>query len=284
VECQRELDLAGKVAIVTGASRGIGKAVALALAGRGVDVVVAARTVNPRQKLPGTIGETVAEIEALGVKSLAVAADLAKEEDLHHLVDSAIDRFGGVDILINNAAVTMGFSWSTPFVEMPRQDWLYHYAVNLHAPFTLMQRVVPSMEERGGGRILNVTTGSAECMRQPEEPPPLDAQGDFSIASPAYFSSKRGLDRLSNVIAPQLARKNVYVISVMPGLVFTELVDLRMREEGLDGSVAVPMAVPARMLVYFAACANPTEYMGRIFWAERELAELGIELDDSQPV
>ena len=88
MERQRELDLAGKVAIVTGASRGIGKAVALALARRGVDVVVAARTVNPREKLPGTIGETVAEIEALGVKALAVATDLAKEEDLDNLVDS----------------------------------------------------------------------------------------------------------------------------------------------------------------------------------------------------
>ena len=164
-ERQIEQDLSGKVAIVTGASRGIGRRAALALARRGANVAIAARTVHKGGELAGTIGGAVAEIEALGAEAIAVATDLSQEEDLQRLVRSAVDRFGGVDILINNAAVTIGHSWAVPIEEMPRADWLYHFAVNLHAPFTLVQLVVPIMEERGGGRILNVTTGSGEVFR-----------------------------------------------------------------------------------------------------------------------
>src|SRR5579871_1135115 len=100
---QRELDLAGKVVIITGASRGVGKQAALDFARRGAKVVLAARTVKADDKLPGTIGETLSQIEALGGQAIAVATDLAEEDDLKHLVDAAVERFGGVDILINNA-------------------------------------------------------------------------------------------------------------------------------------------------------------------------------------
>ena len=176
MERQHEASLAGKVAIVTGSSRGIGKRAALALARRGARLVVTARTVEASgSELPGTIGETVKEIGAAGGEAVAVAADLSNEEDLEHIVGTAIDRFGGVDILVNNAAVTVGYNWSTPLLEMPRADWLHHFAVNLHAPFTLVQRCVPSMEARGGGRIINVTTGSAEAHRLVEEPNPVSS-------------------------------------------------------------------------------------------------------------
>nr|WP_241832044.1 SDR family oxidoreductase [Parafrankia soli] len=155
--------------------------------------------------------------------------DLASEADLQHLVDAAVERFGGVDVLINNAAAT---------------------------------------------------TGSGEVFRQPEELPKLENIGEFSLAVPGYYSSKRALDRLGNVLAPELARKGIAVIGMHPGLVATELVAIRVKEAGLDDSVAVPMDVPARMLAYFASCAEPMEYTGRLFWAERELKELGIDLDD----
>nr|WP_238435162.1 MULTISPECIES: SDR family NAD(P)-dependent oxidoreductase [unclassified Frankia] len=117
----------------------------------------------------------------------------------------------------------------------------------------------------------------------PEELPQLDSIGEFSLAVPGYFSSKRALDRLGNVLAPELARKKIAVIGLHPGLVATELVAIRVKEAGLDDTVAVPMAVPARMLAYFASCADPMEYTGRLFWAEHELAEFGIDLND-QPV
>ncbi|GAB7554957.1 hypothetical protein NRB_44710 [Novosphingobium sp. 11B] len=157
--------------------------------------------------------------------------------------------------------------------------WLYQFDVNVHAPFTLIQLVVPIMEKRGGGRIINLSTGSGEVFRMPEEPRKLDAVGEFSLAVPGYYSSKRALDRLGNCLAPELAQKNIFIIGLHPGLVATELVAIRVREAGLDDSVAVSMTVPARMIVYFSACENPAEYTGRLFWAERELADMAIPLD-----
>jgi NAD(P)-dependent dehydrogenase (short-subunit alcohol dehydrogenase family) len=295
---QKEADLSGKVAIVTGSSRGIGKRTALALARRGARLVVTARTVEAsHNELPGTIGQTVAEIESLGTEAIAVAADLSNTGDLGRVVGSAIDRFGGVDILVNNAAVTVGYNWSAPLLEMPREDWLHHFAVNLHAPFTLTQLVVPSMESRGGGRILNVTTGSAEAHRLVEEPHPAGSvryyHGDDTggipapgasmnipaLWSPAYFASKRALDRFSNVVAPQLVAKNVFIMSVMPGWVATESSEANTELGDRQDAKMVSMDVPARILAYFAACEDPLEYTGRVFFAERELAALGLETD-----
>jgi NAD(P)-dependent dehydrogenase (short-subunit alcohol dehydrogenase family) len=281
---QQELDLTGKVVIITGASRGIGKEAAQAFARRGANLVLAARTVEPDAALPGTLGETLARIEQMGASAIAVPTDLASEADLRRLVSAAVDRFGGVDVLVNNAAATAGGFWSQGFLELSREDWLYQFDVNVHAPFTLMQLVTPIMERRGGGRILNVTTGSGEVFRLPEEPRKLERVGDFSLNVPGYYASKRALDRLGNAVAPELASKGIYVIGLMPGLVATEIVTLRVREEGLDDSVAVPMEVPARVLAYFASCADPLEYTGRVFWAERELKELGLELDRQPPI
>lgn len=279
MERQNESDLTGKVAIITGASRGVGKQAALDFARRGVDVVLAARTVEVDSALPGTLGETLAQIEELGGQAIAVATDLASEDDLKALVQAAVDRFGGVDILINNAAATNGPIWQTRFLDLSREDWLYQFDVNVHAPFTLIQLVVPIMEARGGGRIVNLSTGSGEVFRLPEEPRKLDAVGGFSLAVPGYYSSKRALDRLGNCLAPELAQKNIAIIGMHPGLVATELVAIRVKEAGLDDSVAVSMKVPARMLVYFSACEAPMDYTGRLFWAEREMAEMGITLD-----
>jgi NAD(P)-dependent dehydrogenase (short-subunit alcohol dehydrogenase family) len=299
VERQNEARLVGRVAIVTGSSRGIGKRTALALARRGARLVVTARTVEESGRdLPGTIGQTVKEIESLGGEAVAVAADLSDVHDLEQIVGTAIDRFGGVDILVNNAAVTVGYHWAAPLLEMPRADWLHHFAVNLHAPFTLMQLAIPSMEARGGGRIINVTTGSAEAHRLLEEPHPAsdvryysgDDRGGIpapgasmnipALWSPAYFASKRALDRLANVVAPQLVAKNVFIMSVMPGWVATESSEANHELGDRQDAKMISMDVPARVLAYFAACEDPLEYTGRVYLAERELAALGLTTDD----
>jgi NAD(P)-dependent dehydrogenase (short-subunit alcohol dehydrogenase family) len=242
-------------------------------------VVLAARTVTTTSQVPGSLDDTLKQIESMGAEALAIPTDLASEDDLNRLVAAAADQFGGVDVLINNAAATAGEIWSKRFLELSREDWLYQFAVNVHAPFTLMQRVVPLMTERGGGRIINLSTGSGEVFRLPEEPQKLQSVGSFSLEVPGYYASKRALDRLGNAVAPELARKNIAVIGMHPGLVATELVAIRVKDAGLDDSVAVPVTVPSRMLVYFARCESPMEYTGRLFWAEREMADMGIALD-----
>jgi NAD(P)-dependent dehydrogenase (short-subunit alcohol dehydrogenase family) len=280
---QNEVDLAGKVAIVTGASRGVGRLAALNFARRGAKVVLAARTVDPDPALPGTLGETIAEIEALGGEAIAVQTDLAKQEDLRKLVDASVERFGGVDILVNNAASTVGSVWQKKFLDLTFDEWTNDFDINLHAPFTLMQLVTPIMAERGGGRIVNVTTGSGEVFRQPEEHVTASEIVGRNLVVPSYFASKRALDRLANVIAPELRKLGVYVIGMHPGWVNTEIVSKRLEGQGFDpkdGDLRpVPTGVPARMIVYFASCENPEEYTGRLFWAEREMANLAIPMD-----
>ena len=284
MERQREQDISGKIAIMTGASRGVGKAAALALARRGAKVVLAARTVDPHPDptLPGTLGETLHQIEQAGGEAIAVATDLAKVEDLRNLVDKAVERFGGVDILINNAAATVGDYWNDTFLELSREDWLYQFDVNVHAPFTLMQLTIPIMIGRGGGRIINITTGSAEVFRLPEETRHKNL-GKKNLEVPGYFCPKRSLDRLGSIVADSMEARNVHIIGLMPGWVATEIVQARLeREVGALDTIEhrpIGMDVPARMIAYFAACENPGEYTGRLFFAERELADMGIEVD-----
>ena len=153
-------DLDGRVAIVTGASRGIGRQIALELSRRGMTVVVAARTVDPHRRLPGTIGDTVAAIEAAGGTALAVRTDVTVVEDLEQLVATAAAEFGRIDVLVNNAAETN--SSRAPIDEMPRADWLHEFDANVHAPFTLIGAVLPHLRRQGGGLIVNVTSGAGD--------------------------------------------------------------------------------------------------------------------------
>jgi NAD(P)-dependent dehydrogenase (short-subunit alcohol dehydrogenase family) len=157
--------------------------------------------------------------------------------------------------------------------------------VNLHAPFTLMQLVAPIMAARGGGRIINITTGSGEVFRLPEQPVPLGSVVGRNLVAPGYYSSKRALDRLASVIAPELRNMNIFLIGMHLGWVATEILHARLERQSFDfqkgwqGNRPVTMTVPARMIVYFVSCENPQEYSGRLFWAERELAEMGIPED-----
>src|SRR5262245_9599293 len=120
---QKELDLTGKVAIVTGASRGVGRLAAINFARRGAKVVLAARTVDPDSTLPGSLGEALKEIEALGGEALVVKTDLSKRADLQNLIDATVKRFGGVDVLVNNAASTVGSVWSKKFYDLTFEEW-----------------------------------------------------------------------------------------------------------------------------------------------------------------
>ena len=145
------MSLDSKVAVVTGASRGIGKAIAMGLALEGAQVVVAARSEESRPMLPGTIHSTVGEIEDAGGKALAVPTNVREEDSIRHLIDRTLDEYGAVDVLINNAAIGS----YTPFLEMTVKEWDLVMSIDLRAPFIACKAAAPIMIEQGGGSIIN---------------------------------------------------------------------------------------------------------------------------------
>lgn len=156
--------LAGRVAVVTGASRGIGEAIARRLAMEGAKVIVSARTVEQSEHpLPGTITDTVAGIKAAGGEAHAVRCDVARPEDRRRLIEEAVDTYGPVDILVNNAAVT----YYTPIAEFSEKRARLMFEVQVFGPVELAQLVYPGMKEKDHGHIIYISSGAARHPRQP---------------------------------------------------------------------------------------------------------------------
>src|SRR5512139_1624269 len=151
--------LEGRVALVTGASRGIGEEIAKLFAAEGARVVCAARTLNEgdHRMLKGSLASTVAQIRQAGGDATAVAVDVSDEADCRKLVQTAIDTYGAVDVLVNDAALT----YYLPIVDFDVKRWVKAFAVNVHGPFMLSKFVLPSMMERRRGAIVNISSGAA---------------------------------------------------------------------------------------------------------------------------
>ena len=200
--------LAGQVAVVTGASRGIGDAIARRFAMEGAKVVVSARTVDSGEHyLPGTINETVAAIRAAGGEALGVKADLASAADREQLIAAAEAEYGGVDILVNNAAIT----YFIPVEDFPEKRFRLMTDVQVWAPFELAQRVLPSMQERGSGWILNISSHAAI---HPEKT--LSGRGGT-----VYGMCKAALERFTTGLAQETYENGIGVNVISPGLVAT---------------------------------------------------------------
>src|SRR5258708_4802435 len=144
------MSLTGKVAVITGGSRGIGRAVALALARAGVDIVVAAKTDTPHPKLPGTIHTVAAEVEALGRHALAVRVDVRDDAQIEAMVARTMASFGRIDILVNNA----GALWWQPVLETPMKRYDLIHGINSRAAFACTRAVLPHMLAGAGGHVL----------------------------------------------------------------------------------------------------------------------------------
>ncbi|MGE5596280.1 MAG: SDR family NAD(P)-dependent oxidoreductase, partial [Hyphomicrobiales bacterium] len=150
--------LDGKVVVVTGASRGIGKEIAEVFAAEGGRVICAARTVHEGEHpLEGSLEATIAEIKKAGGEATAVAADISEYENCVKLVEEAHRIYGPVDVLVNNAALT----YFIPIVDYPINKWHRSFQVNFHAPFYLSQLVLKDMVPRKSGSIVNISSGAA---------------------------------------------------------------------------------------------------------------------------
>ncbi len=200
--------LAGKVAVITGASRGIGEAIALRYAQEGAKVVVSARTVEEGDHpLPGSINSVVRRIQDAGGEALAVRADLAIEEHRANLVRETENTFGAVDILVNNAAVT----YFVPVESFREKNYRLMTEVQVYAPFHLSQLVLPSMIERKSGWILNISSHAAIH-------PPRDMGGRGGTV---YGMCKAALERFTTGLASEVYSHNIGVNVISPGLVAT---------------------------------------------------------------
>jgi 3-oxoacyl-[acyl-carrier protein] reductase len=190
------LDLSGKVAIVTGASRGIGRAIAAMLAGRGAHVVAAARESNA--------AETVDAIHAAGGRADLASVDVTDTPSVESLVAGALGRHGRVDILVNNA----GIARDQLLLRMKRDDWDQVLATNLTAAFTCAQAVIKPMIKQRSGRIISISS----------------VVGQMGNAGQAnYAASKAGLIGLTKSMARELASRNITVNAVTPGFVATDM-------------------------------------------------------------
>jgi len=192
------IDLSGKSAVVTGGSRGIGRAVALRLAEQGADVGFSYVSNEAAAK------ETAEAIEAFGRKALAVQADVSKPESADALIKAALEAFGKVDILVNNAGITR----DDLIMRMSLEDWRDVLETNLFGAFYAIKAVTRPMLKAKGGRIVNITSVSGQA-------------GQMGQAN--YSSAKAGLIGLTKATARELASRNITCNAVAPGFVLTEL-------------------------------------------------------------
>jgi NAD(P)-dependent dehydrogenase (short-subunit alcohol dehydrogenase family) len=197
----------GKIALVTGASRGLGKAIAARLAAEGARVAITARTLEPDPKYVGSLRQTCEEIAASGGEAIAVQADLSQSEDREQLIAEVIDRVGPPDILVNNAAVT----FLRPLDEFPERRARLMVEMHVLAPLHLTQLVLPHMRARRRGWILNLTSVAGD---RPAGPP--FSEFDVSAGFGMYGTVKAALDRLTLSLAAELYESGVAVNAAAP--------------------------------------------------------------------
>lgn len=226
--------LAGKVAIVTGASRGIGKATALGLAREGAAVVVAARSEVERTRIPGTIHQTAAEIVGLGGRALPVRVDITDEEGVGELLRQTLAEFGRVDILVNNAAG----AYYKPLVDTPTARWDMVTNVNLRGTFLCCKAVLPHMMAQKSGSIINLSSLASEHGLPP-------------VTGIAYCASKAGIERMTTALAAEVKQHNIAVNCVKPRWVISTE-GMRMQNPDADTSGwdnAEDFMVPAMIIL-----------------------------------
>jgi NAD(P)-dependent dehydrogenase (short-subunit alcohol dehydrogenase family) len=228
----------GRVALVTGGTRGIGRAIAAELAAHGVHAVV--------------VGRHATADDAIGDAGLAVRADLAVDADLERLVADTLERFGRLDFLVNNAAQFE----TTPTLDPNVTTFDRMWAVNVRAPFRLTKLAVPAIVATGGGAIVNISSGAAVHPPPPgpDAPPPIHP-------GPEYGVTKAALDRLTTGVAAELLDRGVGAVGIRVRYTMTEG-NVGRRFAGLEPSDALPMSATAKAVLRI--CSAPLQFTGQV--------------------
>jgi NAD(P)-dependent dehydrogenase (short-subunit alcohol dehydrogenase family) len=251
--------MARKVAFVTGASRGIGKACAVHLARAGFDVAITARTVSEGEQrehsstlrasntrpLPGSLSTTAALVEAAGVRALALPADLLDRASLSAAADAVLECWGRVDVLVQNGRY-IGPGHMDRFLDTPLDLLDKQLQANVLAPLLLAQRFLPGMIERGEGRVLDVTSAAGYG-----DPPRPAGEGGWGMG---YGISKGAFQRVAGFLAVELGERGILAVNLQPGLVRTERLVADMGEFGFTGGA--PPDVMGAVVAWFATNAE----------------------------
>jgi len=251
-------ELAGKTLFITGASRGIGLAIALRAARDGVNVVIAAKTTEAHPKLPGTIHTAAAEIEAAGGHALACPVDVRDERQIEDAVARAVDRFGGIDILVNNAsAISLTGTRDTA---MKRFDLMHQ--VNVRGTFTCARACIPFLEKAANPHVLMLS-------------PPLSLDARFYASHLAYTMSKMGMSLCVLGLAEELRAAGVAVNALWPRTIIatSAIRNLLGGEEAIRGSRTPEIVADAAHAIFVRGSREAT---GQFFIDDEVLAAAGV--------
>jgi NAD(P)-dependent dehydrogenase (short-subunit alcohol dehydrogenase family) len=251
------MKLAGKVAIVGGASRGIGKDVALALAAEGVKIVVVARSeVEPDPRLPGTIHQTVQEIVASGGQATAFKADISDEEQVNAIAKYALDTYGRIDILVNNAAVLV----PRGILDLPTRHIDLHNRINIKGPILCIRAVLPTMIQQQQGWVINVSSRAAV----------FPGPGPYRDTAPSrafmYAATKAALERLTQALAIEYQAQGISFNVLSPsGRIRTPGNVFGMTRPG-ETPEPFEAAVNMGKGVVFICCQEPRTFTGNLLF------------------
>ncbi|WP_435101940.1 SDR family oxidoreductase [Arhodomonas sp. AD133] len=252
------MSLTGKTLLITGASRGVGKAIALRAARDGANVVIAAKTVEPHPRLPGTIYSAAEEIEAAGGKALPVVTDIRDEESVERAVEKAVERFGGIDVLVNNAsAINLSGTLELP---MKRYDLMQQ--VNARGTFLCSQKCLPHLFNAPNPHVLSLA-------------PPLDMHPRWFRDHPAYTIAKYGMSMCMLGMAEEFRDRGVAFNALWPRtLLKTAAVDNLLGGPEMSARGRYPTIVADAA---YAILNRPSrECTGRFFIDEQVLREEGV--------
>ena len=251
-------------AFVTGASRGIGKAIAVHLARSGYDIAITARTVadgegrehsstvsrSDTSPLPGSLSSTQELVEAEGAKCLVVPADLTDRQSVIAAAQSVIAQWGPVDVLVNNGRY-IGPGHMDLFMDTPLDLLDLHMEANVMAPLALSKEFLPGMLERGSGAIVNITSGAGY-----HDPPAAAGKGGWGLG---YSISKGAMHRIAGVFHNEMGDKGIRVYNVQPGFISTERMAQDMGKFGFDSSAGAPPDVVGAVVAWIVANPEPAE-------------------------